>query len=250
MTPREAERDVARHVEMREERRLLEDHADASRLRRQVEAGPGDDTVVDLDAAGSRSLEAGDKPEEGRLSAARWAEHGEEFAAPHVEVDGIDRNDLAEALRDPQRAKREVILLDRARHGRHCDDWPIEGRGHRLGPCRRTRASEMAATATMSSAGAAARAKKPSLVALQIRTASVSNPVGARRMVVGSSFIAVRNTRAPAAASPGRRIGSVTSRSTAPGARPSVRAASSIRGLTWSSEERVMPTASGAKRTR
>ena len=45
-------------------------------------------------------------------------------------------------------------------------------------------------------------------------------------------------------------IGSVTSRRTAPGDRPSVRATSSIRGLTWRSEARVTPTASGTKRTR
>ena len=92
-------------------------------------------------------------------------------------------------------------------------------------------------------AGAAARAKKASEAADQMEVARVVKPMGLRISVAGSSFIVSKNTRAAPATMPGVTNGSVTEENTPIGARPKLRAASSIRGLTWSREALAAPTA-------
>jgi hypothetical protein len=89
-------------------------------------------------------------------------------------------------------------------------------------------------TNTISSAGTAAREYIPAEADVQILVASVSKPVGRSSNVAGSSFIAVRNTRAIPAAAGRARSGRTTRRNTADGPRPSVRPASSTRGLSCS----------------
>ena len=98
-------------------------------------------------------------------------------------------------------------------------------------------------------AGAAARAKKASEDADQMEVARVSKPRGLSISVAGSSFIDTRNTRAAPISTPGRTSGTVTLRITWPGVRPSPRAASSSRGLTWWSDARVAPSAAGSRST-
>ena len=91
---------------------------------------------------------------------------------------------------------------------------------------------DMADTAINRSEGAAARAKKALSVADQTRVARVLNPVGERIRVAGSSFMVVRNTSAAPVRSPGLIRGTETWRIELSWLRPSVRAASSMCGLT------------------
>jgi hypothetical protein len=60
------------------------------------------------------------------------------------------------------------------------------------------------------SAGTAAREYAPTWVSFQISVASVSKPIGRRRSVAGSSFMAERNTSAAPASMPLRASGTVT----------------------------------------
>jgi len=78
---------------------------------------------------------------------------------------------------------------------------------------------------------------------------SVSNPVGRKISVAGNSFIAVRNTSAAPATTPGAISGRVTRPNARVGVSPSVRAASTSRGSTCSVEVRIAPTAWGMNRT-
>jgi hypothetical protein len=69
---------------MREQRVVLEDHADAPLFRRQREAGTADRTPFEPDLAGNHRLEAGDAAQQCRLAAARRAEQAGDAAG----VDG------------------------------------------------------------------------------------------------------------------------------------------------------------------
>ena len=109
----QAERDVAAHVEVLEERVALEDGVDVALVRR----GAGDVVAADLHGAGGGVVEAGDHPQRGGLAAARRAQQREELAGRDVEVDVVDDGGAAELL--GQAAQR---------HGR---SW---GLGHRRSP--------------------------------------------------------------------------------------------------------------------
>ncbi len=82
----EPEADVARDVEMREERVALEDRVDVPLVGRHLRHVD----VVEHDPAARRPLEAGDHPQRRRLPAAGGADHGEELAARHPHVDAVD----------------------------------------------------------------------------------------------------------------------------------------------------------------
>src|SRR5690606_734244 len=56
-------------------------------LRLRPRHGP----AVDGDPAGGRRDQAGDQPEQGALAAAGGPDHGEELAAPDLEIDPIQR---------------------------------------------------------------------------------------------------------------------------------------------------------------
>jgi hypothetical protein len=79
--------------------------------------------------------------------------------------------------------------------------------------------------------------------------ASVSKPIGRRRIVAGSSFIAERKTRAAPARMPERTSGTVTRASVPSGPLPRLRAASSWRGLTASRDDSTPESPCGKKRT-
>ncbi len=94
----EAEGDVLAHVEVREEGVLLEDHADAAALGRQMEATAGDAHAADFDAAAVERFEAGDQAQERGLAAAAGAEQGEQLALGQRQryaVDGRQRGQSA-----------------------------------------------------------------------------------------------------------------------------------------------------------
>ena len=56
----------------------------------------GDVLAADDDPSRGRPVEAGDQPQRGRLAAARRAEERDELAARDVEVDAVERDDVAE----------------------------------------------------------------------------------------------------------------------------------------------------------
>ena len=76
---------------MREQRVGLEDDAHIAPVRRH----PRDVLAADQDAAGGRLDEARDHAQRRRLAAARGAEQRDEFAAPDLERDLVDRPRLA-----------------------------------------------------------------------------------------------------------------------------------------------------------
>jgi hypothetical protein len=88
--------DVLAHGHVREERVVLEHGvhvAGVGRLRGHVGA-------FEQDAPFVRRLEAGDQAERRRLPGARRAEHREELAGGYVELDAVDRDDVAVRLAD------------------------------------------------------------------------------------------------------------------------------------------------------
>ena len=95
-------RDVVADGHVREERVVLEDRVDVAVERRDR----GDVGAVEQDPAGGRQLEAGDHAQGRRLARARRPEHREELAVADVEVDAVDRDDVAVVLRDPFEADR------------------------------------------------------------------------------------------------------------------------------------------------
>ena len=70
----QAESDVAEHIEVREQRVVLEHHADAACLRRQLHAGRREHTVVGEHATGVGRLEARDDAQQRGLAAAARAQ--------------------------------------------------------------------------------------------------------------------------------------------------------------------------------
>ena len=73
----------------------------------------GDGLAVDADLAGSGPVEAADQVEQRRFAGARRTDDRDHLAALDVEVDGIERHDLAfavEMLGDP--GERDHPLLD------------------------------------------------------------------------------------------------------------------------------------------
>src|SRR5438874_2980678 len=101
---REPKRDVVPDVHVLERRVVLEDEADAALLWRH--AGRVD--AADRDRAGIGPLQSRDHAQERRLAAAARAEQGYEAAALDGHRDGVQRDEVAEALRD-------VTYLDRHR---------------------------------------------------------------------------------------------------------------------------------------
>jgi hypothetical protein len=80
----EAELDVLPHVEMREQRVVLEHHAEAAPRRRHV----GDVLALDDDAPTIGRLESGEQPQHRGLPAARGPQQRDDLAARDVECDG------------------------------------------------------------------------------------------------------------------------------------------------------------------
>jgi len=119
----QAEAEVLADVHVREERVVLEHHADVPPLGGQH----GDVGAVEGDGATGRELEPGDAAQGRGLAAAGGAEQRDELALGDVEVDALHRGDGAEVLLEG--GERE------ARHacstGRSAPARPKTGRG----PC-------------------------------------------------------------------------------------------------------------------
>ncbi len=94
------EGDVFVDGEVREQRVILEDHADAPLLRRQALAGTADHGAAQADLAAGDLLEAGDAAQQGRLAAARGAEQAGDAPAFNAAVNTVDDGMAAVALDD------------------------------------------------------------------------------------------------------------------------------------------------------
>ena len=88
----EAEGDVLRNRQVRENGIVLEDHADIALMRRLVV----DPLALDDDLAAILVLEARDRPQKGRLAAAARAEKREEFTGRDIEIDTLKDPDVAD----------------------------------------------------------------------------------------------------------------------------------------------------------
>jgi hypothetical protein len=121
---------------VREQRVVLEDRVHVAFVRRQ----PRDVPPPQQDPPRCRLLEAGDHPQAGGLTGARWPEQREELAGPDVEGDAVDRDHVTEPLdhvieddrglragRPPLR----FVHADRLRHRPPSPDTPDPGR---IGP--------------------------------------------------------------------------------------------------------------------
>ncbi len=103
---------------MREEVEALEDDADLGALPRDallrvldelaVALAVADQVAVHLDPAGVDLLEVVDAAQEGRLPGAGRADHADDLAAAHLEVDALQHLEPAEALVDVGRADDRV----------------------------------------------------------------------------------------------------------------------------------------------
>ena len=133
---------------MREQRDILEDHPDPPSLGRDGHPGPGHPAAADLDRARIGGVEPGDQAQDRRLAAAGRPEHRQHLAGPHVEVDVVDRDDVAE--RAPQAAR-----LDRV-NGRAVGN--VATRQRPGSSTRRRTATVPIDSAISNAAGAAARA--------------------------------------------------------------------------------------------
>ena len=92
----QAERDVLLHVQVREQRVVLEDRVDVALVRR----GLGHVLTIEEDLAFRRTLEASDHPEGRGLPTTGRTEHREELARWHLQVDARDGREIAEALHE------------------------------------------------------------------------------------------------------------------------------------------------------
>ncbi|MNZ92751.1 hypothetical protein D3C78_1117860 [compost metagenome] len=83
----DAEGDVLGHRQVREQRVVLEHHADAALFRGEGVAGAGNHLAGQLDAALLHGFEAGDGAQGGGLAAARGAEQAADVAGIQVQTD-------------------------------------------------------------------------------------------------------------------------------------------------------------------
>jgi len=109
------EADVAGHGQVREQRIVLEHHADLPLLRGHLPTGPGDFDAVDQDPAGHHRLEAGDAAQDGRLAAAACAEQAADLAARERERQVVEHGDRSVGMAD----------LFEAEDGIHCPEGAV-----------------------------------------------------------------------------------------------------------------------------
>ena len=90
----EREHEVLQHAHMRIERVGLEDDPDVAVARLDLV----DQGAVEQHLAAARQIDAGEHQQAGRLTAARWAEQGDELAVLDHQVHARDHHHVAEAL--------------------------------------------------------------------------------------------------------------------------------------------------------
>src|SRR3546814_19378218 len=95
---------------MREQRMVLEDHADMAPRGGDVDAGAGDSPAADADLAALQVFQAGGDAQGGRLAAAGWPEQAEDLARRDAEADVVDGAAAAVIVTDPD----EIEALGRA----------------------------------------------------------------------------------------------------------------------------------------
>ena len=83
---------------MREERVILEDHADPAALRRIVPTGTSDEVAIDLDAAAVDLLQTGDHAQCRRLAAPAGTEQGQDLPSRDGQAQIADDLHVAEPL--------------------------------------------------------------------------------------------------------------------------------------------------------
>jgi hypothetical protein len=93
--PVQAELHVVERGQVRQQRQVLEHHADAARFRRQACAGGGQQALVAEDAAGQHRLEAGDGAQQRGLARAGGAQQAGDLAARDGEADVRDQRPAA-----------------------------------------------------------------------------------------------------------------------------------------------------------
>ncbi|MNC71794.1 hypothetical protein D3C75_1227530 [compost metagenome] len=81
-----AEGDVVGHAQVREQRVVLEHHADAAFLRGEGEAGAGDGLAGQLDFAFVYRFETGNSPQSGGLAAAGRAQQATDVTGVQMQV--------------------------------------------------------------------------------------------------------------------------------------------------------------------
>ena len=84
--------DILAHGQMREDRIVLEDHADIALVRRNAV----DDLIIETDVAGFDAVETGDHAQQGGLAAARGPQQGKKLAV--LDIDGKIGNDRHGAI--------------------------------------------------------------------------------------------------------------------------------------------------------
>ena len=119
------ERQVLPHRHVREQRVVLEHHADAQPVRRQV----ADGAAVQQDLAVGHGLEAGQHHQAGGLAGAGRPQHGQEFAALDGQVHALDRQRAAVvALLHALEAHHRVAGVTHERSWRRRANRPAAGR--------------------------------------------------------------------------------------------------------------------------
>ena len=88
--------------QVRPDGKRLEHHAEIAMLGRQIEFFPlrRNELVFDPDFSVVEILEAGDHAQRRRFAAAGRAKHGDAFALRDVQIQAVDRRDLAETFGD------------------------------------------------------------------------------------------------------------------------------------------------------
>ena len=110
LAPLGAEADVAGHRQVREQRAVLEDHADPPVLGLDPHAVAGHGAARDRHAARVGLLEAGDHAQQRGLARAARPEQGHQLARGHAQAGAGDRPSAAERLLDALRVDREIGL--------------------------------------------------------------------------------------------------------------------------------------------
>lgn len=116
----QAEADVGGHVEVGEERVLLEHHAETALFRRHREARTAEHLAVDQDASGAHALEAGNAPERRGLAAAARAEQAADGAGRNAKRQVRQHLVVAVGLLDPLHRQPHGVSLNPAVHRRGC----------------------------------------------------------------------------------------------------------------------------------
>ena len=96
LAARGAEAHVGGHVEVREQRALLEDHADPPLLRLDPVAVARHEAPADPHAPGVGALEARDHAQQRRLARAAGPEQRHQLAVPDAQAGPVDRGEGAE----------------------------------------------------------------------------------------------------------------------------------------------------------